>query len=205
MGVFSFLFKKKNSDDHIIRINNSLKSSFSNIKEDMLHVHKSLSSHTENTSKRFQDIEERVKRMEKVLSALNYQSTKITKEEPIIIAPVQIKEESYELEEVKDILSVLNGIPKAELKLFKTIHDLQLSLNAKHISYKSLASYLYPGKEYNSIRSTITQFVIRLHTEGLVEKQRIGKETYVCISSHGNRLLKDARIKKIIKDIEIKE
>ena len=131
--------------------------------------------------------------------------TSLIKEEPIIIAPVQIKEESYELEEVKDILSVLNGIPKAELKLFKTIHDLQLSLNAKHISYKSLASYLYPGKEYNSIRSTITQFVIRLHTEGLVEKQRIGKETYVCISSHGNRLLKDARIKKIIKDIEIKE
>ncbi len=203
MGVFSFLFKKKSDEEHIVRINNSLKGSFSNIKTDMLHLHKTISNHTIHTSKKFQEIEESIKRMELVLATLNYQSKKPFKE-PLTITPIKIEEEIEESDH-NDILTVLNGIPHAELKLFKTIYDLQLNLNTKHISYKSLASYLYPGKDYNSIRSTITQFVLRLHTEGLIEKQRIGKETYVCTSNHGNKILKDVRIKRIIKDITLKD
>ena len=203
MSIFNFLFKKKSEEDHIGRMNNSLKSSFSNIKNDMLHLHKTISSHTDNTSKKFQEVENRVRRMELILMTLNNISNKEIKETKIVIP--QQQEPMEEPEEQIELISVLNGIPKAELKLFKTLHDLQLSLNAKQVSYRSLASYLYPGKEYSSIRSTITQFVLRLHTEGLIEKQRIGKETYIRITNHGNKILKDVRVKRLIKEIEIKD
>src|SRR3989344_2550357 len=99
-------------------------------------------------------------------------------------------EELQKTPEKGDLLNILKGLPKAELRLFRTLYELQLSLNAKHISYKSLAKYLYPEKEYNSIRSSITQFVLRLNTEGLVDKKRIGKETYVRITPIGHNLLK---------------
>ena len=118
----------------------------------------------------------------------------------------EVNENEFEANEDEDILiNQLKGIPKAELKLFKTLYELQQSLNVKHISYKSLASYLYPGKDYNSIRSTITQFVIRLYTEGLIEKQRIGKENYVRLTQHGQKVIKNAKIKRMIKEIEVSQ
>ena len=199
MGVFSFLFKKKSGEvEKISKINDTLKSSFSNVKTDILHLHKNLSDHTSHTHGRFQEMEDRIKRIELILmNNKPQQAIKILEQRELI------KEE--ETTPDVDVINVLKGLPPAELKLFRTLYELQSSLNAKHISYKSLASYIYPGKEYNSIRSTITQFVLRLHTEGLIDKQRIGKETYVKISQQGHKILKNAKIKRIMKEVEMRE
>src|SRR3989344_9352709 len=68
MGVFSFLFKKKSEDvENISKINDTLKSSFSNVKTDILHLHKNLSDHTSHTHGRFQEMEDRIKRIELIL------------------------------------------------------------------------------------------------------------------------------------------
>jgi len=196
MGLFDFLFRR--GDREIIaRVNYTLKNSFHNVKKDVTHIHKTISDHKEYTNKRFQEVEEKFKKLELILNSNHPQ--KLIR----IIQNNELKEEIEEPIENDNLLNMLRGIPKAELNLFKTLYGLQQSLNAKHISYKSLASYLYPGREYNSIRSTITQFVLRLHTEGLIEKQRIGKETYVKISQNGYKLLKSAKIKKAMKEIEV--
>ena len=197
MGLFDFLLKKT-GDNQLSKINATLKDSFSNVKKDVGLLHSHISTHKDHTNKRFEDVEERIKKIELVLQAFV--------QKPQIISQ-KIKEHLIESEEQvdmqEDITNVLSGLPRAELKLFKALYELQLSLNAKHISYKSLANYLYPGKEYNSIRSTITQFVLRLHTEGLIEKQRIGKETYVKITQTGQKILKSVKLKKGLKE-EIK-
>lgn len=196
MGIFSFLFKRGDHEEKISNIEETLKSSFSNVKKDIIHVHKTISDHKDTHHDRFQQIEERLKRIE--LSLLVNQPKKLAKK--------VVEEEEFEEQEIPNqTANIFQSMPRAELKLFKTLYDIQLTLNAKNISYKSLASYLYPGKEYNSIRSTITQFVIRLHTEGLVEKKRIGKETYVGVSKYGLKMLKKAKIKRILKELEVKE
>ena len=201
MAIFGRFFKKKGEqEEQFSKINEALKGSFTNVKKDVLHLHTSLSDHKDITQNKLQDMEERIKRLELVLMYNN------PKKEAQIIVNSSKEEEIEQLEEQADseiILNVLKGLPRAEIKLFKTLYDLQTSLNAKHISYKSLASYLYPGKDYNSIRSTITQFVLRLYTEGLIDKQRIGKETYIKITPNGYKLLKNAKIKKMIKEAEI--
>ncbi|MBI2148715.1 hypothetical protein HYU23_03475 [Candidatus Woesearchaeota archaeon] len=206
MGLFSF-FKKKKSDkeEHTAKINEALKNSFSNVKKDILHIHKGISDHKDNTHKRFESIE---KRLEKIEINLNILQQTQRPQKFIEKTPKQIEaeEETEELPEEEDILlNQLRGIPKAELKLFKTLYELQQSLNLKHISYKSLASYLYPGKDYNSIRSTITQFVLRLYTEGLIEKQRIGKENFIKLTPHGQKVIKSAKTKRMIKEIEMSQ
>ena len=194
MGIFGFLFKKEGeSEKQISKIHETLKDSFSNVKKDITNLHGTISTHKEHTHKRFQELEEKIKRIELIFNTQISQ-----KQKPNTVVK---KEESQE--EIDDsLLNLLEGLPKSELRLFKTLYELQLSLNAKQISYKSLASYLYPGKDYNSIRSTITQFVLRLNTEGLIEKQRMGKETYVKISQQGHKLLKNARNKRVIKELE---
>lgn len=208
MSIFDFLFKK-NEEESNSKIHSTLKTSFSNVKQDILHMHKSVSEHKEHTSNKFKELDERIKRIEMILMTKNHLRPELRQEQVIVQKPQNEEvEETEEAEtaaelEGENILNVLKGIPRAELKLFRTLYELQTSLNAKHISYKSLASYLYPGKDYNSIRSTITQFVLRLYTEGLVDKQRIGKETYIKITPNGHRLLKNAKLKKLIKESEI--
>ncbi len=184
-----------------------LKNSFSNVKKDMLHLHQTVSTQVNHTNKKFSEIDERMRRIEFLLHS-NLRKNQ-EPERTIIQEP---EKKDLEVEQVEEIettedaaINLLKSLPRAELKLFKALHELQNSLKAKHISYKSLANYIYPGKEYNSIRSTITQFILRLNTEGLVDKQRIGREAYAKITPHGFQSLKSAKIQKIIKDLEVNE
>lgn len=192
MGIFSF-FKKADEREKISKLNENLQNSFSNVKKDITVMHKHLTHHKDHTDKRFQQLEEKIKRIEYLMKVYSQQP----QQKQTIKSEVQ-----EELEELpkEDIANVLKAIPMAELKLFTTLHELQENLNAKHISYKSLAKYLYPEKDYNSIRSTITQFVLRLYTEGLVEKTRIGKETYVKITPSGQRIIKSVKSKKLLQE-----
>jgi len=205
MGLFSFLSKKRNKkQEHLDKIGEHLKNSFSNVKKDMLHLHQSVNNHMSHTNRKFNDIEDRMKRIE-LMFLTNHRQAREEIEEKI--TKQRVKEEPEESEDTQEdaVLNLLKSFPRAELKLFKALHELQNSLNAKHISYKSLANYIYPGKEYNSIRSTITQFILRLNTEGLVDKQRIGREAYAKITPYGGQILKNARVRNVIKEVEIND
>ncbi len=195
MGIFSF-FKKTGESEKILKINENLKDSFSNVKKDITVMHKHLGHHKEHTDKRFQQLEEKIKKIEYIMRVSLQQSSQPQKQTKIE------KQEETEVVPEGDITNILKGLPMAELRLFTTIHELQENLNAKHISYKSLAKYLYPEKDYNSIRSTITQFVLRLHTEGLVEKTRIGKETYVKVTPAGQKIVKNIKSKKLLQEAD---
>jgi len=198
MGIFSF-FKKTGEKERIFKLNENLQSSFANVKRDITLVHKHLGHHKDHTDKRFQHLEEKIKKIEYLIKITIQQSA----EKPVQKQEIKTEksEETGEFQE-EDLANILKGIPMAELKLFTTLHELQENLNAKHISYKSLAKYLYPEKDYNSIRSTITQFVLRLYTEGLVEKTRIGKETYVKITPSGQKIIKNVKSKKLLQEVK---
>jgi hypothetical protein len=209
MGVLDFLFGKKEEEDPSVKINSSLKSSFLNVKKDILDLHKNFSNHHNNHYQKFDQIDQRLKRIESSMEILSDYVREYKSNVKIQRATQNVEEKDEEEitldepDEDNQVMSVLKSLPRAELKLFRTLYELQNSLNAKHISYKSLAQYLYPGKDYNSIRSTITQFVLRLYSEGLIDKQRIGKETYVKITNNGYKLLKNAKIKKLMKEAEL--
>ena len=208
MGIFDFLFKKKEAEDITIEINKSLKNSFSNVKKDILNLYENNAEQNSITNSRFAAIEKRLERIEANSSVLSSYIREIKKYHEAKEEVIEEPEEELEvqrLNEQDNIGNVLKNLPRAELKLFIALHELQQNLNAKQISYKSLASYLYPEKEYNSIRSTITQFILRLYTEGMIDKQRIGKETYVKITTNGYKILKNAKIKKLIKEVELHE
>ncbi len=198
MGVFDFLFKKKRSNkDNFSNINKSLQYSFSNVKKDILYLQESFKEKDNETNQKFQLIEERVKNVESLLSRLmqNNQTAIKTKEKST--------EGTSDIQYDDSFLNVLKSFQRAEIRMFKTIYELQTNLNLKHISYKSIASYLYPNKDYSSIRSAITQFLTRLNAEGLIDKRRIGKEAYVGITPEGHKLLKGAKIKKFIESLEL--
>lgn len=201
MGIFDFLFKKnRHEGDKISTINKSLHNSFSNVKKDILHLHKTIKEKDDETNQRFQLIEERIKKMEGLFFS------KLTQKESFMQKiKEQPREEKSDIEYDDSFLNALKSFQRTEIRMFKTIYELQTNLHLKHISYKSLASYVYPNKNYGSIRSAITQFLARLHTEGLVDKKRVGKEAYVTLTPQGYRVIKNAKIKKFIESLQLIE
>ena len=116
MGLFSIFKKKRDEEERAAKINEALRNSFSNVKKDIVHIHKGFSDHTEHASKKFESIEKRLERIEVTLNVL--QQTR--RPQRTIGRPQQIEEvneNEFEANEDEDILiNQLKGIPKAELK-----------------------------------------------------------------------------------------
>ena len=64
MGLFSIFKKKRDEEERAAKINEALRNSFSNVKKDIVHIHKGFSDHTEHASKKFESIEKRLERIE---------------------------------------------------------------------------------------------------------------------------------------------
>jgi hypothetical protein len=77
------------------------------------------------------------------------------------------------------------------------------------IALKSLASDLYPEREYDQVRSTTSEYVNVLVDNGLLDKKRRGKHTLISLTKKGNHFFKqippDAVKKEEIKEVRKKQ
>ena len=80
---------------------------------------------------------------------------------------------------------ILEGLTDTHKHLFKTIYHLQSQLGGNAVSFKSLASMAYAGKDYGQIRSTISQYLNSLYQMGLIDKKRYGKEAFISLTDLG--------------------
>ena len=186
MGIFSF-FRRREEKEILEELTKNLSNSFRNIRKDIIDLHKRIdaySSKDENYINHLLFHESRLSRIETQLNILL--NTKDKKEKQILLIE----------EKFKDIISQLTETQQA---MFLTLYQLQLQLNTKNISIKSIAKVLYPQKEYDSIRSTISEYLSILANLGLIEKKRIGKQTYVSITETGESTINKLKKKKKVK------
>ena len=114
-------------------------------------------------------------------------------EEPKQIESVE-KEVHIEIPENLDI-SDIASLTYTQQAILKALYELQVQLDSP-ISFKSLAKYLYPGKRYGSVRTTLSEYLDTLSTYNLVKKDKIGRETVANITSKGKKLAKELVKKK---------
>ncbi len=188
MGFWIFGNKKEGKEAHerIDQVHRVLKNSFENVKEDIQELgdwQRTLEmSHKEHKYK-LEDIHQRLKRIENYIFSLNNlhnQKVESTKQ-------VQ-KKEIEELEDISDSKDVLNILTATQVNMFIKLYQLQKQVGSK-ISYKSLASILYKDKNYNEVRSTLSEYISFLVDHDLVKKYRKGKESYAGITERGLELL----------------
>ena len=187
--VFSF-FKKKRDDEAHTKIDNVhkiLKESFSNVRKDINELgkwQKDLQSSHKKHYLNLEQIELRLKRLERQIDSLAYEEPKEKKSK-------EIKNE-FEQATIIDnemIKDTLKSLTETHQKIFITLFQLQRQLGTNKVSYKSLANVLYNNKSYAEIRSTLSQYLSFLGDYGLVEKARKGKESYVGITEPGFDLI----------------
>lgn len=201
-----WLFKRKESDteERFQKLHEILKLTFSNIREDIDRLHKWTEDTYENNKDHRLKLREHELRLLKIENQLNaIVNNMLLREQaptPLIEEKKTSKrQEELPLEEGPERVKkseILSALTKTQLDLFKTIYQIQKQANSNKVSLRSIANLHYAGKPYNSVRSTISDYLTILHTWGLIKKQRVGKESFVAITKNGLDLISETKEKK---------
>jgi hypothetical protein len=180
-----FNWFKKKDDKRLDEFENSVKNSFQNMKSDMSHVSKWIthfkSRHDEHNSK----IEELNQRLQLLESLINSEPKIVTGLQKV---RVQEEEEGL-LEEEETGINIKSSnrdlstlFSETQNKVFGVLCSLVLESSSKWISMRALADEAYRGYGgYEKNRSLISQFITLYEINGLVERKRVGKETYITV------------------------
>ncbi|MDP4012713.1 MAG: hypothetical protein Q8R00_03865 [Candidatus Nanoarchaeia archaeon] len=79
--------------------------------------------------------------------------------------------------------------------IFSRLGIIQKESSQPWIPLKHLAHEVYPEKEYNDVRSTLSEYMGLLSDAGLIKRTRKGKQTFVSVSEKGKQLFADNRKK----------
>jgi len=179
---FSNLFKE-NPHQRIDKLNTSVKSSFNNLRKDMEHVSKLL-HHYDNS---FANHDRQFEMLAKRLMALEEMIGELKEGAPLNIQQeLEETEEEYQQEQEAPIKqgpliedTLWESLTETQQKLCWKMAALQKEMPDQWISLKYLAQELYPDKDYNIVRSTLSQFIAGLEELGIVKRKRKGKQAYV--------------------------
>lgn len=179
---FETLFKE-NPHNRIDKLNTSVKSSFNNLRKDMEHVSKLLHHYDgslANHDKQFEMLAKRMMALEEMIMELKQAAPENIQEE------LEETEEEYEEEQEAPIKqgppiedSLWETLTETQQRLCWKLSALQKEMPDQWISLKYLAQELYPDKDYNVVRSTLSQFIAGLEELGVVKRKRKGKQAYV--------------------------
>lgn len=193
--MLKWLFKKHFKEElnsHFDKLHLNLSKAFLNIKDDISNIHKHLG---EKSSKIYE--------IEKRLIAIEYKlgyslEHGMGKERIVQIAQrTEVELEDEDLDEIS--LIEHSGLTETQKIILTAIYELEKQHNSP-ISFKSLAAFLYPGKNYSSVRTTISDYLDILATYGFVKKEKVKRETITVTTSKGKKLAKE-----IIKQKSLKE
>ncbi|MBU2589186.1 MAG: hypothetical protein KKA65_01430 [Nanoarchaeota archaeon] len=174
---------KQNPHKRIDNLNNSVKSSFNNLRKDMEHVSKLLHHYDNslaNHDRQFEMLAKRLMAMEEMLHELKEVAPKSVQEEIEELEEEYQQEQEYPIKQGPLIEDTLwESLTETQQRLCWKMAALQKEMPDQWISLKYLAQELYPDKDYNIVRSTLSQFIAGLEELGIVKRKRKGKQAYV--------------------------
>ncbi len=205
MGFLFFGKKRSEVDEaveHINQISGNLKKSFTRIKSDIKVVRDWLSFFKDKDGEyedRFKNMESRIEEMGQVLSYLA-KKDQIQQVEPAKRKKVQKEEQYYDYEPKESYPEVtrspLDDLTETQKAMFFRLGAFQRESGQEWTSLKTLAQDLYPGKPYDKVRSTVSEYVGIMADAGILYKNRKGKQTYIAITEKGNKFFKTNKEKQ---------
>ncbi|GEM_PF-1128771 len=191
-----FLKKKENpSEKKIEDLQSNIKTSFTHIKKDMHEmaswmkdIHIKTNHHLQKTDHHERRIQEMETKLEQILLVLDNVGTSSPEKSPQEIQEPNQTGGFIEASITPNTLETINELTATQRQMFGTILSLQQQLGYNAISLKSLAKVMYPEKEYDQVRSTLSEYLSMLSVFGLIAKKRTGKESYVTVTSLGTKV-----------------
>ncbi|MDP3916734.1 MAG: hypothetical protein Q8Q42_00410 [Nanoarchaeota archaeon] len=207
MGFLFFRKKRSESDEALEKVNqisNNLKNSFNRIKSDIKVIRDWLSffkTKNEEYNQNFKNIESRLDEMGEVLAYLTEKDQIIQKAQ---ISPKAPKEaQYYDYEEPRSTkITPLDHLTDTQKAIFFRLGAFQRESGQEWTPLKTLAQDIYPGKTYDKVRSTISEYIGILVDVSLIKKNRKGKQTYIGITEKGQEYLQQNAPKNTKKPLQ---
>ena len=193
-------FGKKRSEvkalDHMNQISSNLRHSFIRIKSDIKVVRDWLSffkTKNEEYETRFKNVESRIDELGQVI-------TYLTQKDQIYEQQGQKAQKPSKEKPYYDIgasslphlaeKTLIDDLTETQKIMFFRLGAFQRESGQQWTSLKVLAQDLYPGKSYDKVRSTVSEYIGILVDAGLIHKMRKGKQTYIAITQKGQAFFK---------------
>ncbi len=190
--------KKRNEEDHpkkIKELHSLLHGSVSNINSSLQHVGKWINHFKERQRHHevsLKEIEKRIARIEKDINKI--QEVEVSYNvKPKVVAQGTINLAADKKYPKTDEWELLTEVQKI---LCYKLAAIEKETPERWISLKYLAQEIYPDKNYESIRSTISEYTSNLEELGFIQKRRKGKQTFI-ISTEKNPCLNKKEKKKL--------
>ena len=200
-----FSNKKKNNEGllhnfHIINklksMEENIKNSFFNIKKDISKINSLLYHHDNNIN----HLKERIVYLESFLHDINeHKQRKLTQEIPkneIVLedtsAPSQVSTPTVKWEDLTAI----------QQNMLLRLGLLQIESSQRRIAMKHLSEELYPEKQYNDVRSMISDYINLLNEYGLVKKTRKGRQIFISVTEKGTLFYDKTKRKRLLEVIK---
>jgi len=169
--MFNWFFKR-GINRKITEMHSSVNSSFSNVKEDIRQVSQWVSHFKNKHESHDKNIDLILKRLDSIEAQIQDSSMLIGEEVPSNSSKDFTE---FDLKNWNLLTDVQQHLAQVILSLDKEEPDSWHTL-------KKIALELYPTREYNTVRTTISHYVRLLEEYGFVERKRIGNQSFVKIT-----------------------
>jgi len=195
---------KRSVSKKFSEIDNAMKNSFTNLRDDMDQVSQWVSHFKEKHEKHDTVLGKNNSRLsahEKEISSLNMRLEQLEMMMEIKHAIDQPAKESQPnpIQSTSEILakkeSLREDMPPSQYRVCRILAFMQELDSKKWTSQKDLASEMYKDKEYIKCRSAIAQLVNILEADGYLLKKKVQRSVYVQLREGSIPLFLDERIK----------
>lgn len=183
-----FGWLKKRDDKKIEELESSVKNSFQNMRTDMNQVSQWIghfkTKHEEHHTRiqehhtKIEDLNNKLVALEEMLAiksaVLNPETSKVRVQEP----QKEIIELNKSFEENINFKNEIK-LTESQQRLYDTLSSLVRENPERWISMKNLAADAYSKKTYDKSHSVISQYLSLFEMYGLVQRKRVGKETFI--------------------------
>ena len=160
--LFSIFRTMRKLQKQLKQLDSALSLSFSRLKSDL-----------SNQEKKLEELKSKFTEQERINSQLKEEILKLKQcQEPQVFGERSVKstERSVSVQRTPNA-----GLTPLHLELLKRLMLLQMENGRRAVSMRELAAEVYPAKEYARIKSTVSEYVRKLHETGLVEKMQKGR------------------------------
>lgn len=157
-------FFRKKEDKKWKELHESLKKSFNNIKRDMQKFKSSIEEHDDH-----------ILNIKDQLAGLRVKT------------PEELQEEKLDLEVTEG--KIIEGLTNLQKSLLSRLKILSNESAQEWITMKYLTQELYPQKDYNDIKSMISNYTDALLQLGLIHKKRKGRQIHLSLTQKAEEIL----------------
>ena len=167
--------KSRNMQRKFHQLDSALRTSFDNLKRDFLEQEKTI-----------EELNTRITKQDRFLKQLHAKSAEHEKAIKHVSAEIaDLKSEKSQVFGKRSVKSTERsvsvrrkpntGLTSLHIEMLKRLMLLQMEGSKRGISMRELAAEVYPSKPYARIKSTLSEYVKKLHLAGLIEKHMNGR------------------------------